>query len=290
MQFGVSGKNRIHINDAREGETYYCPLCNGELIQKCGTSRISHFAHKTNDDCEMWSSDMSDWHCNWQSQFLPDSQECVITYNGVKHRADVGLKKTVIEFQNSPISSDEFQERNRFYTSAGYRVIWLFNLMEEYDKGHISDDVEEYKFVWKWASHTFENFHPGNRKIELYFQFCEPEDEYSCILGKVIWASPDHGFKYFMTEEWISKSKFVEETMGRPLSDLWASHKNIKYGIFFNTINGYEFFVDRSPAYMKGHGGVKGRRVLYGRFQDDEKDIYYWWAPQWKARNVEYYM
>ena len=69
---------------------------------------------------------MSEWHYQWQNQFPLINQENVFTLNGRTHRADVFINKTVIEFQHSPISKNEFEDRNRFYNGLGFYVIWIF--------------------------------------------------------------------------------------------------------------------------------------------------------------------
>ena len=60
---------------------------------------------------------MSDWHYDWQNQFPVDNQEIVFTKDNKIHRADVFINNTVIEFQHSPITEAEFNDRNNFYKS-----------------------------------------------------------------------------------------------------------------------------------------------------------------------------
>ena len=67
-----SKKQRIHISDALEGDKYYCPVCDEEVIKRKGTINAHHFAHKNNSQClekDGWHYDMSDWHYDWQNQF-----------------------------------------------------------------------------------------------------------------------------------------------------------------------------------------------------------------------------
>jgi len=60
---------------------------------------------------------MSDWHKAWQSIFPLKNQEVPLPFDKPCHRADVLAYGYVIEFQHSPISVEEFDERNLFYTS-----------------------------------------------------------------------------------------------------------------------------------------------------------------------------
>lgn len=92
---------------------------------------------------------MSDWHRNWQEKFSAENREVIIKptfskddffilgYNlkaGVEytHRVDVVVKNYVVEFQRPKISNNEFELRNYFYVQAGYKVVWVFDFVDEY--------------------------------------------------------------------------------------------------------------------------------------------------------------
>ncbi len=144
--------NRISIEDAIPGEEYCCPVCGNPVVVKAAKSDNvrTHFAHKRNTLClDDWKHDMSDWHFEWQSKFPIESREIVVEKDGVVHRADILINDTVIEFQHSPISGEEFEERNSFYKSCGYRVVWLFDAA---DKMKIDDC---FGLVWKRKTTLF---------------------------------------------------------------------------------------------------------------------------------------
>lgn len=168
--------NRIHINNIKEYEAYYCPACKAELVIKRGEIKRHHFAHKSIADCDTFTHDMSKWHINWQETFPEENREVVIElditeneyrnnlyyaleetledYNeycdrerkdklkifNVKHRADVCIGNYVIEFQHSPISAKEFYNRNWFYNLAGYNVIWVLDFKDQIDSGNMQFD------------------------------------------------------------------------------------------------------------------------------------------------------
>lgn len=48
---------------------------------------------------------------------------------GELHIADVYLEqsKTVIEFQHSPITAEEFRSRTLFHANNGRRIVWVFD-------------------------------------------------------------------------------------------------------------------------------------------------------------------
>ena len=125
--------SRIDIDDAKRGGKYFCPLCQKILIPKQGSQRIWHFAHK-GEGCgvhESWPRTMTQWHLDWQHLFPEASREVVLKRNGIIHRADISLDSIILEFQNSPISQQEFEKRNTFYQSFGKKIIWVFNYVGE---------------------------------------------------------------------------------------------------------------------------------------------------------------
>ena len=133
----------------------------------------------------------------------------------ITHRADVCIGKYVIEFQHSPISRKEFNKRNWFYTKAGYKLIWIFDFIDEnldtYEEWYGSNE-EGSKYKWENPKTIFKNFIPQkNKDIVIFLQTCNTNDyidnnisenEINCI-EKVIWTIEDENgysnFKRFLT-------------------------------------------------------------------------------------------
>ncbi len=148
MQIAIdSNQNRIHINDALANGLYFCPCCGNKMVQRKGLINIHHFAHAKGSECsDNWHyEEMSEWHRIWQEKYPIEYREIVMERDGIKHRADVCISGSVIEFQHSPISAREFQERNDFYSIAGHKVIWLFDGSAV--NGMISEDLNVYVYV-----------------------------------------------------------------------------------------------------------------------------------------------
>ncbi len=134
---------KTYIDDALRNKDYYCPLCEEKLVCKFGKIRTHHFAHQAGTECrDSWHYDMSEWHNTWQSYFPKENQEVVFSNGKEKHRADVVIGNTILEFQHSNISADEFYERNAFYHSIGKKIIWVFDADSVLD---YSPDIFEYK-------------------------------------------------------------------------------------------------------------------------------------------------
>jgi len=101
-------------------DTATCPICNPEVIAKCGSIKVWHWSHKSNKDCDDWYEPESEWHKKWKEEFPKECQEFTMG----KHRADIRTKsRWIIELQNSSISPEEIQEREEYYK----RMIWLLN-------------------------------------------------------------------------------------------------------------------------------------------------------------------
>lgn len=236
-------KHRVHINETHAKENYFCPECGEELILKKGEIRQHHFAHRKDSPCvDGWHYDMSNWHLMWQDKFPRDTQEIVKVSDGKKHRADILIEecKTVLEFQHSPLDANEFDERNVFYNNLGYKVIWVFDVAEQYFSGAI-EELRVNLYKWRRPKATFNNLDAiNNPNIEIYLEFINDSDMNSNIkeyldgvketgisdfsfelyeyyqnhkddegfMAKLNWVSPD-GLERFKTSRAITIRDFV---------------------------------------------------------------------------------
>jgi len=123
MQFSLDQNNR-KIRPSFSGQRAICPLCNGQVIGKCGEIYVWHWQHYQDRNCDPWKEHETDWHRRWKAKFPQEWQEVVIEIYDKKHIADVKTAKgVVIEFQNSPISTATIREREEFYE----KMIWVIN-------------------------------------------------------------------------------------------------------------------------------------------------------------------
>ena len=194
---------RISIEEALPGETYYCPVCRNPVAVRAANSNDvrTHFwhGHKRNSCLDNWKYDMSDWHFEWQSKFPIESREVVVEKDGVVHRADILINGTVIEFQHSPISGEEFETRNSFYKSCGYRVVWLFDAT---DKMKIDD---AFGLVWKRKTTLFSSY---RTQIDAFFvQHYLPDKNDLILLAK---PDPKEVYSYNLVYPIMSEN-FLKE-------------------------------------------------------------------------------
>ena len=219
---------RLDIEDALENKAdYVCPVCKQDVIIRRGKVKLSHFAHKAKCT-ETFTKDMTEWHKSWQDIFPKENQEIVVecditlrefiqatsrfgfrfgissnedydlekrdpdTIIHIKHRADVLINNYVIEFQHSPISFEEFRERNWFYTHCGYKVIWVFDMQDKNIEFSSRSSTQNcYNYI-RPAS-TFLGYNTSNTNVKLYFQLADP-----------ITIDPDYEFEKDATIELVN--------------------------------------------------------------------------------------
>lgn len=212
MLFAVDyNDNRVHIDETHSNQEYYCPYCGAPLTTKKGEIRQHHFAHKQNHLCsDTWegshSYDISPWHNEWQSLFPKENQEVKLSLGDTKHRADVMIDRTVIEFQHSIMPVKAFDDRNNFYFNLGNKVIWLFDLSDLLENQLFYQEKENgLEFHWRNPKKAFNNYDIQSGCIDLFFQLrSEPMQS----IVRVIDVS-ENGFECFYASKFISKTDFL---------------------------------------------------------------------------------
>lgn len=130
--------NRLYANSGVRYKECYCPVCGEALTHRIGQFKAPHFAHKKDSNCAYGKDkdSKSPWHIHMQELFPPETLEVRFSdpaTGELKHIADVFLKEsnTVIEFQKSPISAQDFVSRTLFHIQAGRRIVWVFDESKE---------------------------------------------------------------------------------------------------------------------------------------------------------------
>ena len=207
MFFAIDENENIVIaENAKKDEKYFCPMCKAEVRLRSGKLNAPHFAHESLEDCDDFLHDTSEWHRKWQSLFPRKNCEYVIRGGNEIHRADVCCYGTVIEFQYSRILYDEFWRRNNFYTEQGYKVVWIFDVTDIYEKDDSSEGIyvtgdwetaydNGTKFRWKRPWRFLADFLPQNEKnIDIFLQIVpfgdNPKEREACYMEKVVWVNP----------------------------------------------------------------------------------------------------
>ena len=278
-------KDKVSINDANKQESYFCPICGAPLIIRAEKSNqiAIHFAHKRGTHCtDDWKYEMSEWHKAWQERFPVECREIVMEKDGEKHRADVFVQNTVIEFQHSPISYEDFTKRNFFYLKCGYSIIWIFDA-----KNKIKDSIEEIiksvfkkhpctlndcyerTFKWKRYQNQFADFHttyPEGSPIEIYVETNTESrtDNVLIRLKEVDAISPKVYYMHFCitTKNFLKEYHCLNDSQVKSISDLIKNTEFLqKYiqSLFNPPLTDYSqridnMIYDRSPGSYINYG------------------------------------
>lgn len=120
-------------------DTLECDLCRQNVVWVRASSRAtSHFRHKKSSDCarsddsdlneitwhETKPRQMSPWHKVWSEAVHPSFRECVM--DGRPRDGGCTDTNTIIEFQHSPISFEEFRARCDPVKFA----LWIFDFTQ----------------------------------------------------------------------------------------------------------------------------------------------------------------
>lgn len=131
-----------------------CGHCGSDVHAKCGSKVVWHWAHVSVDNCDSWYEPETIWHRTWKSHFGISCSEISIVKEGTRHIADVLTNgQLVIEFQNSPISSETIIARESFYQ----KMIWVINGEGFKDNFQLFD--KDYYQNWKLHSEVVPDFH-----------------------------------------------------------------------------------------------------------------------------------
>ena len=236
MRYAID-KNNKRI-EAQKGIQAFCPICNEEVVAKCGKVKIPHWAHKQGGDCDAWSENKTQWHINWQDCFPKDMQEYILYDEDTneKHIADIYTPdKIIIEFQHSYLKEEERIKRENFYTKNGRKLVWVVDgnrLKTTYENfGHIKfcsvKDDEYRNFVLCesgcWSDTRYVDLFPENwltDKAPVFFDF-ELKDEKSDSLRKFLWCLFPEIVNGKLVVMCITKERFISHiNSGKPFINL----------------------------------------------------------------------
>ena len=220
-------QQKVNVNNATKGRQYFCPIC-GECLSIRAIDSLAmktHFAHKRGTMCDDWDHDMSEWHCSWQEKFPEECREVVVENNGVKHRADILINNTVIEFQHSPITAEEIKRRNDFYLSCGYNIVWVFDATNQIQNraGGAIDPMQcsDNDLCWKRAKRQFIQ-EIISSKVTVYLQYKTcisysnfPNQEFDIML--LLRRATPKDFTFLNTSPYYIFPEFFLKQYGLPL-------------------------------------------------------------------------
>lgn len=87
MRFALLNGQRV---EATPGALGVCPGCNADVVARCGTKKVWHWAHKGRRHCDHWWENETEWHRDWKNRFVIDWQEVPARdETGELHIADI---------------------------------------------------------------------------------------------------------------------------------------------------------------------------------------------------------
>jgi ssDNA-binding Zn-finger/Zn-ribbon topoisomerase 1 len=123
LKYAIVNNDRTLSQPRTKGS---CPVCNKEVVSKCGNKIVWHWAHSSQKHCDSWWEPETQWHRDWKGLY-PNAWQEVVQFDatsGEKHIADVKTNTgLVIEFQNSPLKSEELRQREVFHK----KIVWVVN-------------------------------------------------------------------------------------------------------------------------------------------------------------------
>lgn len=164
MKYAIVNNERVEPTPKAKG---VCPGCGAEVIAKCGSVNVWHWAHLS-ADCDPWYEPEGEWHRSIKNWFQPEHQEVVLQ----NHRADVwtGDDNPIIELQNSPISSEEIIERENFYKqyikNYPYTLVWIIN-GEEFEHNFFTRNKGNFH-TYRWY-HYRKTWSASNSMVIIHF-------------------------------------------------------------------------------------------------------------------------
>lgn len=230
MEYALdSDRRRISSYNAEKGKEYFCPVCGGKVILKSGDIKIPHFAHETSECTDSWNYDMSEWHKSMQEYFDEEYREVICKKDNQIHRADILKDGVVLELQHSPISTEEFIDRNQFYLSLGYKVAWVFDVDQQFKNGDLYfEDTEDdtLRLRWNYPKQVLKscpNISDNDNNFALYLSYTHEDEEEA--IEKVVWSSKDIYGDYNLKRIIVSNYPY-SITKNMNLNDLFISKKD----------------------------------------------------------------
>lgn len=220
MRYALINNDRTEASPGLKGS---CPGCDQDVIAKCGTQKIWHWAHSAKRNCDTWWEPETEWHRNWKSQFSPESQE-VIQYDkksGEKHIADVRTSHgLVIEFQHSYLKPEERVARESFYGN----MIWIVDgtrLKNDYVRLRKAMDnfrrtkVQGY-FLVHFPEECFpKNWLESNAPVIFDFQGADPENPKD-VVQNTLWCLFPGRAENQAVVAGLSRRQFIDIAPTRP--------------------------------------------------------------------------
>lgn len=199
-----------------------CRRCNGEVIAKCGTHRVAHWAHRGIRDCDAWAEKETEWHRAWKNNFPAECQEFIQHdgQSGEKHIADVRTSHgLVIEFQHSHLDPQERTKRERFYGN----MVWVVDgarLQRDYPrfnmgKDHLRRTLIPGYFLLAFPDECFPAMWLDS-SVSVIFDFRRVDSQPPDVFRDTLWCLLPGRAEGSAVVVGMSREQFVNVALSRP--------------------------------------------------------------------------
>lgn len=149
-------------------QTFYCPVCEGEVIAKLGDKHIWHFAHRKYHKCDAEFEPETPHHLNGKLQLFDwlRSKNLDVKLErylpNIKQRPDLLItttkQKIAVEYQCSTIPIQLYMKRTDTYIKHGYKPLWILgsNLLKRSSQQFFRLN----HFLWSFARRQTPNKRP----------------------------------------------------------------------------------------------------------------------------------
>ena len=224
------------VNDVRklpsQGLIGKCPICSTDMIAKCGSIRVHHWAHKAERNCDSWWERETEWHRAWKMHFPDDWQEVIhYGHSGEKHIADVKTPQGLtIEFQHSHMPSEERSTRENFYSN----IIWVVNgLRLVGDLPRFNEGVKRLRYTHIrniYMHHIPKKLFPKNwleNKVPVFFDFGDEPARHNTESGakSFLWWLFPHQIDEQIIVARMPKKQFIRIAQSSP--ELFWGHTKL---------------------------------------------------------------
>lgn len=205
MLYAIDEKTERKIKP-EPGLTAVCSYCESQVIAKCGSINMWHWAHKSLSDCDAWGEGETDWHLEWKNLFCQSQVEINIEKGNNLHRADIVLNDgTIVELQHSFITPETISERESFYGN----MIWIFDLSD-----CVSTEDAQNRFYIEEKENAYEKYHSFNWLYpKKHIFYAKQRKAFDLGNGKLFIVKKHFKPKYGWGNIW-EKERFVEWLKG----------------------------------------------------------------------------
>ena len=224
MEYALYNGLRTAAQPALKG---ICEHCGGDVIAKCGSKKIWHWAHVSIENCDSWYEPETAWHRSWKHAFGESCSEIRVVKENLYHIADVINKNGIVfEFQNSSISSEMIAAREQFY---GEKMVWVIHGQSFKNNFRIRDET----YINHWEIKILNEFdsaqnYPAFNHTLIIEDWRVKNEHIIRLLKQIGFMHSTDASIYYLPLNGVIHKNSLEEHIGLQIKELYEKHKLIQ--------------------------------------------------------------